>query len=88
MGAQIKNPVYQTQAWKKVRAACLARDGFRCQLRLPGCRGRASSADHILKLEWGGAPYDLANLQAACVSCNTAKENRLRRGRRRGVRRW
>ena len=82
------NPLYQTPAWKSLSKRCLERDGFRCQIRLPGCRGRAVSADHVVELEDGGPPFDLGNLQAACRSCNTAKRNRRVAERAKAVRRW
>lgn len=72
-----------------MRRKVLERDGFECQIRLPGCGGRASHADHIVELQDGGAPFDLANLQAACGSCNVAKRNRrVAEKARGGVRRW
>lgn len=80
------HPVYGTPAWKFLRSACLRRDGFRCQIQLPGCKGRAAQADHIVELGEGGAPFDLSNLQAACSHCNVAKRNN--RIRRVGVRSW
>jgi 5-methylcytosine-specific restriction endonuclease McrA len=72
----VHQPVYDSTAWKLVRKSVLARDGFRCQIRLPGCLGRATAADHVVELEDGGSPYSLSNLQAACRPCNTAKRNR------------
>lgn len=70
-----KNPIYRTREWLLVRDQVLLRDGFRCQIRLPGCLGRANAADHRVELEDGGPPFDLGNLQAACRPCNTAKRN-------------
>jgi 5-methylcytosine-specific restriction enzyme A len=70
------NPVYRSAAWKSVRKTVLIRDGWVCQVRLPKCRVRADTVDHICELEDGGAPYALNNLQAACRSCNAAKRNR------------
>lgn len=69
------NPVYRTVAWRQASRRCLARDGRVCQIGLPGCRVVATTADHIVELEDGGARYVLENLQAACRSCNTAKRN-------------
>lgn len=69
------NPVYRTAEWRSVSRRVLLRDGYRCQIKLPGCRGHANSVDHILALDDGGAPYDLKNLQAACRPCNTSKAN-------------
>lgn len=61
-----------TTAWRKVRAACLARDNYICQLRRPGCTTRATTADHTVAKSNGGADT-LSNLKAACVHCNTSK---------------
>jgi len=67
---------YDTTAWRRVRKYVLARDGYMCQLRCSkNCKGTANSADHIRRPEDGGAIFDPQNLQAACVSCNTAKRN-------------
>lgn len=76
-----KDPAYGTAEWKRARLACLKRARWRCQLRLEGCQGAASEADHI---------YGLANdphhqhLRAVCTSCHrkrTAEQgNEARRG--------
>lgn len=70
--------VYRSPAWKTVRRLVLVRDGFRCQIRGPGCQGWANQVDHIVEIQNGGAPFDLANLQAACRHCNVAKGNQSR----------
>jgi 5-methylcytosine-specific restriction endonuclease McrA len=62
-----------TRAWRKIRLTVLARDHYTCQLGYPGCTVIATHADHILPLRFGGTNH-LANLRAACRSCN------LRRG--------
>ena len=78
-GATVTNSVYKTAVWQRLSRRCLARDGHRCQIRLPGCLGVATQSDHIVELQDGGAPYDLANLQAACSFCNTSKSRRRKR---------
>lgn len=75
------NPVYRSWLWPRLRAEVLFRDGNRCQIRLEGCEDVATQADHIVELEDGGAPFDLANLQAACRHCNVVKGHH-RRGER------
>ena len=82
------SPVYRSRRWKEVRRLVLERDGHWCRLGLLGCRGVAVSVDHIVELQDGGDPFALANLQAACVSCNTRKGNYRRQARERGFRRW
>ena len=70
------NPLYGTYRWKVMRRGVLRRDGYICQLRMKGCTGRATQADHTLRPEEGGAFFDQANLKASCKSCNVAKRNR------------
>jgi 5-methylcytosine-specific restriction endonuclease McrA len=73
---------YHSAEWQGLRSACLVRDGFRCQLALPGCTGRATIADHVISRRAGGRD-ELANLRAVCRACdNRVKEDHL--GRRRG----
>lgn len=59
--------------WARTRRLVLERDRRRCTLELPGCTGVASHVDHIIPRRFGGTD-ELANLRAACPSCN------LRRG--------
>lgn len=63
--------------WRRVRLLVLERDGYRCKVQLPGCRGDADAVDHIVPLEEGGARLDPSNLRACCGPCNNAR----RRGR-------
>ena len=58
--------------WQVVRRRALDRDGWRCVQC--GKAGRLE-VDHILRVEDGGAPYDLANLQTLCRGCHVAKTN-------------
>lgn len=55
----------------KLRAAVLHRDGYRCQIRLPGCTTVATTADHVAPRETGGDGLD--NLRAACMGCNVRR---------------
>ena len=61
--------------WAAKSKRVLQRDHYQCQLRLPGCQGRATTADHIVPRSRGGTS-DLANLVSACRHCNSAKGNR------------
>ena len=81
-----KPRVYDAPEWKAVRLAVLARDGHRCQIRGPKCKGAARHVDHVRSVSDGGAPFDPANLRAACSSCNIAKRNTEVAARARGVR--
>jgi 5-methylcytosine-specific restriction endonuclease McrA len=67
---------YAGPAWQKLRLKILARDGNRCQIRLPGCTVKAEAVDHVVPWRYGGEWYDPANLRAACTRCNTARSNR------------
>jgi 5-methylcytosine-specific restriction endonuclease McrA len=42
------------------------------------CVMPAPTVDHRLPLAWGGAPYDLANLQAMCEACHGIKTDEER----------
>jgi 5-methylcytosine-specific restriction endonuclease McrA len=66
-------PLARGNAHEPDRQRILARDGYRCQLRLPGCTGRATHVDHIVPRGVGGTDDD-SNRRAACAACN------LRRG--------
>lgn len=78
-------------AWQRKSKRVIARDGGVCQLRLNGCTGRATTADHIVPKIQGGTDDD-SNLQAACNTCNASKGGRLARGapnrERNELRRW
>lgn len=65
-----------TAAWRKLRKQVLERDRYRCQLREPGCTGKATVVDHIINVGAGGAPLDPKNLQSACAPCNARKAGR------------
>lgn len=68
--------LYGGRKWERVRAAVLARDGYRCQVQASTkCRGAANTVDHIIRPEEGGALYDPANLRASCRSCNMVRHN-------------
>lgn len=57
-----------TRAWRRTRAAVLARDGHTCRLQLAGCTGRAVHVHHVHGRAVTGD--DPAYLVAACASCN------------------
>jgi len=76
--------VYDSPVWRAVRREILARDGYVCQIRLPGCTTVATTVDHRVELGDGGALYDPENLQGACASCNSAKRNTAVAARARG----
>lgn len=56
-----------TRAWRRTRALVLERDGYQCQLRLPGCTHLANHVHHTIGKQFGDDP---ALLMAACAHCN------------------
>lgn len=76
--------------FQATRAAVLERDGYRCQIRGPKCKGRASTVDHVVPIVEGGSD-DAGNLRAACGPCNSAGGAAITNSRRRArgaSRRW
>jgi len=62
-----------TQRWKDVRLAVLARDQRTCAY----CGDEnANTVDHVVALVHGGDPYNMDNLVACCMRCNSSKGKR------------
>jgi 5-methylcytosine-specific restriction endonuclease McrA len=58
---------YRDHSWKLRRDAQLAKQPL-CELRLPGCRGKATDADHVTPVSLGG---DFAGpLRSMCRPCH------------------
>jgi 5-methylcytosine-specific restriction enzyme A len=70
-------------AWRRARDQCLHRAGWQCQIRLDGCQGAASQADHIIPVSQGGK-HEQGNLRAACRSCHAKVTAQQGGGYRRG----
>lgn len=80
-GARERTGTAQHRGW---RAEVLKRDRGVCQIRDIGCTHRATEADHIIPVAFGGPQTDLGNGQAACSSCHQRKTQReAAEGRRR-----
>jgi len=62
--------------WQSLRPSILERDGYLCQIRLPGCTLEATQVDHIVPWKAGGAAYDPDNLRASCGHCNRSRARR------------
>jgi 5-methylcytosine-specific restriction protein A len=60
------------RAWRRTRAAQLAREPW-CRLcRDRGQRTRATTVDHVTPLSRGGAKHDPCNLRSLCGDCHEA----------------
>ena len=59
--------------WPTIRLQVLERDGHRCQINGPKCKGTATDVDHKIPWDEYGDPYDKANLRAACPPCNRGR---------------
>ena len=75
-----KDPAYGKAAWRRARAAALKRAGWRCELRLDGCRGTATEADHVLGL---AADPGHTVLRAACKTCHGKRTSQQARAAKR-----
>ena len=62
-------------AWRKMRRYILARDNFTCQY----CMAPANTVDHVNPVSKGGEILNPENLVAACVSCNSRKQDKSSR---------
>lgn len=59
-----------TRRWRKTRALVLVRDGWTCQLRLPGVCVRESNPMHVHHVRGKQFGDDMNFLVAACGPCN------------------
>jgi 5-methylcytosine-specific restriction endonuclease McrA len=62
-------------AWRKMRRYILARDSYTCQY----CSAPATTVDHVEPVSKGGDLLNTENLVAACVSCNSRKQDKSAR---------
>ena len=61
---------------QKVRDEVSERSGGRCEIRLPGCLGRAHEKHHV-KLRSRGGSHSAKNMRDACKHCHDQiSENR------------
>ena len=57
-----------TREWRKIRAAVLRRDSYRCQVRIAGiCKVKADCVHHLDGKAAGDHPHRLV---ASCTPCN------------------
>ena len=81
-GFDTERTFYQSSAWRAVRAAFLRAHPVCARCAALGRVVAAVVADHVQPLKDGGPRFDVANLQALCVSCHnrkTARETAARR---------
>ncbi len=76
-------PYYGTQAWKRLRAQVVMRDGYQCIARdcnTPdrGIGGRLI-VDHVVERRKGGADHP-SNLRTFCPDCDNRRHGRRGRG--------
>src|SRR5262245_33077310 len=71
-GERARNQAFGSR-WRKVRRVVLERDGYLCQIRLPGCTRVATVVDHIRPWQETGPTFDPRLLQASCAPCNRRK---------------
>jgi hypothetical protein len=76
-----------TRAWRRTRALVLVRDGYTCQLRLPGC---TSLAEHVHHTRGKALGDDPAYLLSSCAHCNLTLGDPTKLAARpnEGVTRW
>ena len=72
LGGMVTSPAdpYASTLYQRNRRLVLEAAGYLCQIKAPGCRGLATTCDHIHPLAYGGS-HDITNLRAACYHCNS-----------------
>jgi 5-methylcytosine-specific restriction endonuclease McrA len=64
-----------TWAWRKLRAQVIQEEPT-CRLRLPGCTGTSTTADHIIpRSQRPDLTLVRRNCQGACDHCNRKRSN-------------
>jgi 5-methylcytosine-specific restriction endonuclease McrA len=70
-----------TTEYFRWRKAVMSASKGQCQIKGPTCTSRATQADHIVPVAWGGAEHDRANGQGVCAPCHGVKtRSESRRG--------
>jgi 5-methylcytosine-specific restriction enzyme A len=77
------DPYYGMQAWKRMRAIVLERDGYRCTARDCATPGRGVGGrlvvDHVIERRNGGVD-DASNLRTLCPTCDNRRHGRRGEG--------
>lgn len=67
---------YQSTPWRKLRALKLKENPLCEECEQNGVLSPAQMVDHIVPINKGGAPLDMANLQSLCNACHAKKTAR------------
>jgi 5-methylcytosine-specific restriction endonuclease McrA len=65
---------YNTQHWQQTRRARLTIDGYRCQLRHPGCSGYATTVHLDPECKGDHSLATIDNTLSACASCHGTED--------------
>jgi hypothetical protein len=68
-----RKALYNSFAWKRLRAYLFTQDPFCVMCRAQGITKAWAHLDHIIDLADGGEPLDVANLQGLCHSHHSTK---------------
>jgi 5-methylcytosine-specific restriction enzyme A len=80
-----RDPIYASREFRLWRARVIARAGGRCEAVTHGYRCTKAEpadrlfADHVIELQDGGAPFDIANGQCLCGPHHLMKTAQARR---------
>jgi 5-methylcytosine-specific restriction endonuclease McrA len=76
---EMRDPYYGTQAWKRMRAVVLERDGYRCTALDCSTPGRGVGGrlivDHVAERRQGGTDHP-SNLRTLCPTCDNRRHGR------------
>lgn len=64
---------YMTRAWRVTRERVLARDLYTCQYCGKTLFAKDAQVDHVVARAEGGSDFDMTNLKACCLRCNSSK---------------
>ncbi|MGA0081666.1 MAG: HNH endonuclease [Ilumatobacteraceae bacterium] len=68
-----RNPLYNTTAWRRLRAAVLREQPMCVHCAETGAITLAQMVDHIKPVRLGGDMWDPDNLQPLCNKCHAVK---------------
>ena len=77
---QKNHKIYNSRRWKQLRLLHLAEHPLCVVCLVEGKTEPARVVDHIKPINWGGRPWDRANLQSLCDRHHNQKNARESRG--------